>query len=236
MPLASKFNFYGLSITGPRLENEDSYDVELYQNSLIASVADGVGGRKCGAIASKLACETFKNEAKINSDTNDIVSKIQNKIVNFSKTTESCVGLASTFSGCYINDRIVTVIHVGDSRICILRGNGIRQITYEHTEGFRLLKKGLLTQEQYLNYPRKHVIESAFGIENDFMFQTLSFKINYGDRILISTDGFHNIFSKQELRDFSLSNNLENLYSVLKNEINNRKLVDNTTFVIIEVL
>ena len=80
------------------------------------------------------------------------------------------------------------------------------------------------------------MLDSALGIENELMLTYLSFECHFRDRIIISTDGFHGVFSKNELRDLSVTNkNFDSFCDVLVNELSKRTLIDNATFIAIEI-
>ena len=97
-------------------------------------------------------------------------------------------------------------------------------------------REGLISIDQYINYPRKNILESAIGMGSDFDKQIFNCRLQIRDRILLSTDGFHNIFTKSELRDLSIRNqSLSNLNKELQTEFSRRKLTDNATFIILEI-
>ena len=144
--------------------------------------------------------------------------------------------MATTFTGCLISDNKIKGVHLGDSRLCLLRGNGIKQLTVNHTEANRLFLAGKLTKDELDNYPRKNVIESAIGIKGQLTIQCFDFDLQLNDRIIISSDGVHGLISKIEFRDLSIKYKLLNEFGeALKSLLQKKGLIDNATFLIIEL-
>jgi PPM family protein phosphatase len=229
------YNYFKYTDKGPRNENQDSHEVSIFEASCVACVADGVGGGNCGSLASSLSVETFISKS-ITSELNELLLNIHDDIKEIQEQNTICKGMATTFTGCIIRNLILDGIHVGDSRLCILRGNGIKQLTHVHTEANRLLRTGKLTKEEYNDYPRKNILESALGISKSLIVQSFQFNLEIRDRVLISSDGFHDIINKREIRDLSVSNqNVHDFGEALVKLLSNKKLIDNVTFVVVEI-
>ena len=86
----------------------------------------------------------FIKELENDINTKDILKntllKIHKSILKASKESIN-LGMASTFTGMLIDNYKLKGIHTGDTRICILRGNGIKQITKDQTEVARLFRE-----------------------------------------------------------------------------------------------
>jgi len=229
---------FGYTTSGPRKNNEDFYAFEHIGDADIFCVADGVGGSSCGEFASKFSVNQFIEDIKSSKSPNLklVLQKVHEKLVIESFNRKECKGMATTFTAAFIQNNKAQLVHTGDSRLYLLRGNGLKQLTEDHTEVRRLLKEGLLTREASQNYSRRNVLDSAVGIDKELMITYLSFDCNLRDRIIIATDGFHGVFSKVELRDLSLVNrDFDNLCNVLVNQLEKKILTDNATFILIEI-
>ena len=145
--------------------------------------------------------------------------------------------MATTLSLCVVhNDGLVRVAHVGDSRIYHLRRTGILQKTKDQTEVAALIAAGILSNEQAKTYPRRTVLQSALAAKGSYeVFQT-EFNLEKDDRVVLLTDGVYRLISKARLRDMSISSeNVEQLASSLKEEINGRN-DDDATVVVFQAL
>lgn len=222
---------------GPRAVNEDSFYAVIKNGELYACVADGVGGIGLGDFASQFVTklfveniDNFKVAPLICSNT------INSKLAEYTNNKFENKNAATTFTAAIINLNSLNGVHVGDSRICILRGNGIKQITEEHNEAGRLVREGKLSVADKKFYPRKNIVEHIMGNLNLYSPQSIYFELEPFDRIIFSTDGFHDVITKKEIRDISINNkSFDQFNKQLVVEVENRMLKDNTTFISIEV-
>lgn len=230
-------NHIQISSQGPRAENQDCAAVEeLSDGSLLCCVADGVGGHNGGKVASNEAIHIFINLVKQNVySLEDCALKTHEAISKMSVSDPSLFGMATTLSAVLISENRITGIHCGDSRVYLLRANGIKQLTDDQTEVARLIKIGKLTKEDAIDYPRKNVLYSAIGGNKTPELQVLNFDIKSGDRLILTTDGAHNFLPKRFLRDASIaSNSIGLLITKLEQQLLASELNDNYTIVAVQ--
>lgn len=229
---------YQFSEIGPRTENQDSLGTKSFNSIFVACVADGVGGANNGKFVSQLSVDKFLQLiSNFEDNLNFIIESIHEIVLNYQEENASYKGMATTFTGCLILGNQLKGIHLGDSRLCLLRGNGIKQLTVNHTEAQRLYLAGKLTREELNDYPRKNIIDSAIGMKDEIKIQNFSFDLEPNDRILITSDGVHDLVTKVELRDLSIQNKeLNNLGDQLALLVKSKKLTDNATFLLIEIV
>lgn len=222
---------------GSRVINEDSVKVIINENKVIACIADGVGGEGAGEIASQKTIEFFTSSIENGADLKTSILDSHNYLKKLQKESSEYSQMATTLSCCVIENSILNGVHVGDSRICVLRGNGIKQLTTPHTEAYRLYQLGKLSFDEMKNYPRRHIIESAIGINSELQIQDFNFNLQPLDRILLTTDGVHEIITKTEFRDLSKQNQDVGKYGqAIISLLNSRKITDNTSFIVISIL
>jgi serine/threonine protein phosphatase PrpC len=231
---------FGYSVIGPRDKNEDYFEFVQVNGAELFCIADGVGGNSCGEFASQFAVKTFiediKGSSELNIGLNNILKGVHTKLTLEADARPNCKGMATTFIGLYIKNDFAYIVHTGDSRLYLLRGNGLRQLTEDHTEAQRMKNEGLLTQEAFLTYPRRNILYSALGVRDDPTIAYLSLKCQIKDRLIIATDGFYEVFEKAELRNISLENNdFNNFVDSLSLNLTKKKLKDNATYVSIEL-
>ena len=222
---------------GPRSVNEDSYYISKLNNEIFACIADGVGGMKYGNVASEFVTRHFsKNLPDFKRNPISYATRINNELVEFAKREYGEQNVGTTFTAFHISSNFIKGVHIGDSRVCVLRGNGIKQLTVEHNEVGRLIREGKLKFSEKINYPRKNIIEHIMGSMDLFNCQGFEFELEHQDRILLSTDGFHETLSKKEIRDLSVKlKSFQEFNRRLIVELENRILRDNTTFITIEI-
>ena len=173
--------------------NEDRYGVSAYrlgtetgQPSILAVVADGIGGHRAGEVAADLAVETI-SQAVAASDAGQPVQILQNAIIRASQVINqqaeadpTLKGMGSTCACAWvIGDRLYTA-SVGDTRIYLARGNTIRQITTDHTWVQEAIENGALSQEEARSHPNAHVIRRYLGSKIDVV-PDIRLRLNPGE-------------------------------------------------------
>jgi PPM family protein phosphatase len=228
-----------ISDAGPRARNEDSWgSIQLPSGEMLLAIADGVGGKSGGNIASRLAIDGILSIR--NSLINELVEKIQSidqHIREQAQTNQSMHGMATTLSVLIVSTKGIFGAHVGDSRISLFRKNGVKQLTKDHTEVQRIFEEGLISKEDALNYPRKNILENALGSNKPLKIDTFQHDINLGDRLALTTDGVHDIISKRELLELSLLSETATQFceSTLA-ELKTRKITDNYTILAADII
>lgn len=159
--------------------NEDRYAISSYFMSaenatpiLFAIVADGVGGHLAGEVAAEMVVD-YVSQSIAEGDAQDPVETIKNAVIganeavrSFGEEDEKKMGMGATCVCAWvIGDRLYAG-SVGDSRLYLMRGAIIQQLTTDHTWIQEALDKGVLTPEQARDHPNAHVIRQYVGGRN----------------------------------------------------------------------
>ncbi len=156
--------------------NEDRYAVASFlldgqekMPVLFAVLADGIGGHRGGEVAAELAVNHImqvvaKSDGKHTRQTIETaVEEASSAIAAHSATNDDLKGMGSTCATAWIvGDRLYTG-YVGDSRIYLMRGGRIQQLTIDHTWVQEAIEKGILTPELAREHPNVHVIRRYLG-------------------------------------------------------------------------
>ena len=94
----------------------------------------------------------------------------------------------------------LSVANVGDSRLYIVGGHEIRQITRDHSWVEEMVRRGGLGRDEARNHPDKNIITRAVGAEDTVKADFFSVKLEEGDLILMCTDGLTNMLEDEEIR------------------------------------
>ena len=211
-----------------RKNNEDRYAVSAYILSetqpipvVLAIVADGIGGHRAGEVAAEMAVETISTMIA-NSDASQPVQILQNALTAASQaiyqraeSDPTLHGMGTTCACCWIiGDRLYTSA-VGDSRIYLVRGNAIHQLSTDHTWLQEVIDNGTLTPEQARGHPNRHVIQRFLGsrepsspdmrLRLDNAESNAQAEANQGlqlypnDQILLCTDGLTDLVGQNEI-------------------------------------
>jgi serine/threonine-protein kinase len=210
-----KLTFAELSSTGPvRHHNEDcigfwqpdSEEDRLLHGS-IAAVADGVGGLSAGEIASRIAIDialnTFKTAGRDLKPTkilDQIFREANLDIYNFGLEAGQ-PRMATTLSACIFREKELSVGHVGDTRIYLVRRDQIKPLTSDHTYVEMQVKLGLISKEDAMSSELRSVLTRTLGqnpiVQVDFAKATLSNR----DSIVLCSDGLHCSLMDHEIAD-----------------------------------
>jgi serine/threonine protein phosphatase PrpC len=226
-----------LSIVGPRVDNQDSLQIHKSEDIIFACIADGVGGNAGGSVASQLAVKKLMEAFECNVGLSlELFSNIDSCLKQAALQDDTLHGMASTLSACVVAHGRLMIGHCGDTRIMLLRKNGIRQLTPDHSEVEKLIREGVLSKKEAVTYPRKNVLESALGASKELLFFAGEVDVEVGDRILLTSDGVHGVFSKRELRDLSLqASSPTEFISLIARAGLEARATDNATLIVIDI-
>src|SRR5512146_2879959 len=156
--------------------NEDRYAVASFildkkdrTPVLFAVLSDGIGGHRAGEVAAELAVNHImqvvarSDGRHIRDIIEDAVNEASDAIAAHSESNKNLKGMGATCATAWIvGDRLHTA-YVGDSRIYLMRGGRIQQLTVDHTWVQEAIDKGILTPEQAREHPNVHVIRRYLG-------------------------------------------------------------------------
>jgi serine/threonine protein phosphatase PrpC len=185
-----------------RKKNEDTVLCDSSVGLFI--VADGIGGRLAGEIASSTAVSiTDKIVRSDPKESPHILLKqafyeANNVLFQAGKKPEQ-LGMGTTMTAAIANDKEIFWAHVGDSRAYIINKNGIRQLTEDHSLVQELLKKGNITSDEAHNHPQKNILVRSLGQESLVNVDIGHDYWQKGDYLLLCSDGFYNMLEDYEI-------------------------------------
>ncbi len=244
--------------------NEDRYAVSAFRvsendptPSVFAVICDGIGGHRAGEIAAEMAVETISRAvAKSNAENptpilEAALGEASQKIFAQAESNLDQKGMGATCVAAWIiGDRLYTV-SVGDSRLHLIRGDSIIQLTTDHTWIQEALDYGALTPEQARNHPNQHVIRRYLGSQKalvpDFRLKlrpdesdqqaeaNQGTRLLPGDFLVLCSDGLTDLVEKQEILQAMKSQDMDQALNSLIDLANQRGGHDNITVVALEV-
>jgi len=245
--------------------NEDRYAVASFVLGapdktpvVFAVLADGIGGHKAGEVAAELAVNHImevvaKSDGRHTRRTiEEAISKASDAIAAHSASDENFKGMGSTCAAAWIiGDKLYTA-YVGDSRIYLIRGGRIQQVTVDHTWVQEAIEKNLLTPEAAREHPNVHVIRRYLGSpvppEPDFRLKLFNnetdehaetnqgTQVQPNDFLLLCSDGLTDLVWNDEILELVRTKpNLKEAAKSLIELANSRGGHDNITIVLISV-
>lgn len=232
-----KFDVAGISEAGPRSINEDQIAYWLSRDgTLFAAIADGLGGMGGGESASQLAIAALQNNLKSGFDNKssllDAVKRAHDDIILAQKVSPSFRRMATTLTVGIFFDHKLFAAHAGDSRLSVVRGNGVKKLTTDHSEGQRLFDAGKLTREEFHDYHRKNILDNALGVHDELRIDQVDFPVKSGDKFFFTTDGVHGKLFLREMMDIASHHNFAEEFVMEVGEIvKNRSPSDNFSII-----
>jgi protein phosphatase len=126
-------------------------------------VADGMGGHHGGEIASAIACEEIPEQISSGADIEAALRAAHQKIVARGAVQPELKGMGTTVVVVHEQGTEYEIAWSGDSRIYRWRRGRLTQRSEDHSIVQRMLKSGLLSEQQAKNHPHQHVISSCLG-------------------------------------------------------------------------
>ena len=199
-------------ITDPgkvRTHNEDSVIALKNENEeYLLAVADGMGGHKCGEVASSIAVENLTkrfNEKKTVGDKEEAikfiketVSEINVLIYEYTKEHPESMGMGTTLVVGLKTPEYLLFGNIGDSSGYVIKNNKIHKITTDHTLVNLLVKSGELTPEEAANHPRKNVLMRALGAIQEVEMDVFDITDEV-EGIFLCSDGLTNMLSDDQI-------------------------------------
>ena len=229
-----KFKSVGRSDIGlTRENNEDSGFIG--KNFLL--VADGMGGHAAGELASSTAVSVVanfdKNFEKILPQ--DIINNISNKIKNSIQKDISRNGMGTTLSTVYLKDNKLNLIHVGDSRIYLIKDKKLNLISKDQTYIQNLIDNKEITEQEAKSHPQRSLLLQAIDGSGDLVPEVKSLEVSAGDKVLLCSDGLTNVVSDTEILNIINSFDTVGAVSALIEKALEHGGPDNITIIVAEI-
>jgi serine/threonine protein phosphatase PrpC len=234
-----------------RTHNEDYYcyaepdsEADFPRKGRLAVIADGMGGHRGGQVASGIAVESVRS-TYLARDTNSPEESLAEALHAAHLAIRDCAqqhpefeGMGTTCIAAVLRGSQLHYIHVGDSRLYLLRNSSFTQLTQDHTVVNRLLQEGQLTPTEAAAHPERGVLTAALGVRDTFFAEApeAPIPLEPGDLLLMCTDGLHDLVEDHELAAIAGENSPSAACRLLIDLARSRGGFDNMTVQILKFL
>jgi protein phosphatase len=201
-----------------RPHNEDSVACfvprsrqESRSRGWLFAVADGVGGRDLGEVASaravKVLTENFSQSAE-----NASLATVLPRLIQLANSSVHDEGLSPERRGQHMATTIVTcalrhdqavIAHVGDSRCYQVRDGSATQLTRDHTWVNEQRKLGLISAAEAEQSEQRHVLTRCLGPELFVTVDTTTAALKAGDTLVLCSDGLYGAMYPEDIVRFA---------------------------------
>lgn len=244
--------------------NEDHHAVHSFRAGgegselvTVAVVADGIGGHRAGEVASEMATQIIMERAGQwpGGDYGALLisafGEAARQIAARAHSTSDLHGMGTTCALAVIAGRRLYICYAGDSRIYLIRGKTIRQISVDHTWIQEALDYKLITREEAKTHPNRHVVRRHLGgkvdVQPDLRLRLMDDEskeqsehnqgqhLNSGDTVLLCSDGLTDLVDDAEILEVVSQHSLDGAVAALIKLARERGGHDNITVVILQV-
>ncbi len=190
-----------------RGNNEDNFTVAPEIGLFVLS--DGMGGEAAGELASKIAVEEISRHMKdavrnqnapLLGDPNPQFAEFTNQLVGSIRRSNRVIweaaqhhasqrGMGATVVAALLRGPVMSIAHVGDSRIYLLRGGAMQQLTQDHSLVMEQVRRGLITREEAQRSDMQNIIVRALGAEETVNADMDEVFVMPGDHVILCSDG-----------------------------------------------
>jgi len=187
-----------------RDNNEDAFHIE--ERLCAAILADGMGGQNCGEVGSEITVRATLEYLKqpepaltLEETAMEAIRAANREVIAEAHRRPECDGMGSTIVLALWRLPDLVLANVGDSRGYLLRGGGLRQLSYDQNFANELRTKLGLSEERVRSMPNRNVLTMAVGSFQQVLVRTHIEHIQPGDRILLCSDGLHGPVAEKDI-------------------------------------
>ncbi|MBX3235294.1 MAG: Stp1/IreP family PP2C-type Ser/Thr phosphatase [Nitrospiraceae bacterium] len=190
-----------------RRHNEDSFCADPTLSLFV--VCDGMGGHRAGEVASARAAETIHRHIAESADNPELPlfgvarpewSARANRLASAIRAANSAIhqeaarhpergGMGTTVIAAWLADDILSIAHVGDSRLYLARGESLQPLTTDHSLVSEQIQQGLLSPADAERVAHRHVLTRAVGVNATVDVDVSEIPVLNGDVLLLCSDG-----------------------------------------------
>jgi serine/threonine protein phosphatase PrpC len=185
---------------GGRPYNEDRLACWRTERAALLALADGLGGHAHGDVAAELAVnymvEAFREAARPGLSNPDLflfrtMGRVHAKLCAHARERRMPETPRTTLVACVVQDACAHWIHVGDSRLYLLRDGAVAARTSDQTLVQELVSSGRLTEQEAESHPQRNVLLQCLGGPLPPRLEPASrARLRRGDVVLLCSDGF----------------------------------------------
>jgi protein phosphatase len=168
----------------------------------VFAIADGMGGAAAGEVASAKVIETVGQWAAEHLEQSrpesldqlidlarQVLLQANDNVRAIAAQDPSKGGLGSTATLLCLHRGAFACAHVGDSRLYLMRGKNLLQLTRDHTVAWLMVEQGGLAAAQAQAHPDRNLLTQCIGHAAPIQVETIVGRAEPGDVYLLCSDG-----------------------------------------------
>lgn len=252
MTLSSPSRWQGTGLTDIGRVRSSNQDAFLVSNEhAVYVVADGMGDRAGGDVASRLTIDTFqaalhafgtwdapKTSTDIESWLRQTTVEANRRIREEASRVPALTGMGTTLVAVAIQQgpqgNVAHIIHVGDSRAYRWQDYQLHPLTSDHTLVEDLVRQGALPRTAAATHPQRHILSRALGVAPTVEPDYSTLPLHDAHLLLLCTDGLIKMMTDADIAAAvgSMQTDRQALCRALIDESNRRGGLDNITVLV----
>jgi len=237
-----------------RSHNEDAVYGEAGLGLVI--LADGMGGYNAGEVASGMATTLLASslsgiipgcrpeEVEPSSGLRlahchllEQIAAANGAIYEAAQSQPQFAGMGTTLVTAWFYDNLVSIAHIGDSRLYRLRDGEFQQMTRDHSLLQEQIDSGMITPEEARHSQNKNLVTRALGVDPEVEPEIHDYDVEVGDIYLLCSDGLNDMVDEAEIGETvqMLAANLELAADQLIQMANDNGGRDNVSVILVKV-
>lgn len=186
---------------------------EQSSHGTVLAVSDGMGGALAGEVASRMAVDGVRHHMLHFQSSGTFASfpfherlrlaveQANSQINNESMSNADYAGMGATFTAAGVDNGVLTIAQIGDSRCYLIRNGRIALVTHDQSLVWQLVEAGHITEEEAETHQYKNVILQALGAQPRINVVVDRIPLNHGDTVLLCSDGLSGRVRAEEMLD-----------------------------------
>lgn len=185
------------------------------------------------SILDRIAGDSFVHQSLV-----DTLAMTNSAIFNTAESQPQYAGMGTTLVAALFYDNLVTVAHIGDSRLYRLRGDEFRVLTRDHSLLQEQIDSGVITPEEARFSKNKNLVTRALGVDAQVEAEIHDYPVQAGDLYLLCSDGLNDMVEDEEIHLTlqMLSANLELAATQLIQMANDNGGRDNVSVILVKIV
>jgi serine/threonine protein phosphatase PrpC len=181
-------------------------------------VADGMGGRAAGEVASRTAIGTLVRLALETPDwilrfddqsaeqvlgrMDERFQKLRDVLIEQAVIDPKLAGMGTTMTLAMSVGADLIISHIGDTRVYLFRDGELHRLTRDQTIVQSLVDAGAIRPEDVSKHPMRHVLTGVITTKKgNSKVELEHLKLKHGDQILLSSDGLTDMVPDAAIAD-----------------------------------
>lgn len=172
-------------------------------------VIDGMGGHEAGEHAAEIAMERIRARLerqtdKVEQRLREAITLANNAIFEAAENRPEWNGMACVLTTAVIEEGMVTIGHVGDSRLYRIKRGLIEKITHDHSPVGEREDAGEITEAEAMKHPRRNEVYRDVGSQphtpdDDDFIEILRIPFESDSALLLCSDGLSDAIASSNI-------------------------------------